>query len=59
MRTCSLLLKSVKMRSYMRGFVANLNKGSIRGIYKGSVRFRELEIVVSGIAKYICNFLQF
>ena len=45
MRTCSLLLKGVKMRSYMRGFVANLNKGSIRGIYKGSVRFRELAVV--------------
>ena len=41
----SLLLMGIKMRSYMRGFVANLNKGSIRGLYKGSVRFRELAVV--------------
>ena len=50
---------TLEMRPYiMRGFVANLNMGSIRGIFKGSVRFRKLAIVVSGIAKNICNFLQ-
>ena len=43
----------------MRGFVTNLNMGSIRGIFKGSVRFRKLAIVVSGTAKNVCNFLQF
>ena len=50
----SRLRLTLEMTPYiMRGFVTNLNMGSIRGIFKGSVRFRKLAIVVSGIAKYL------